>query len=105
MEKVPDGLRRPAYSAHLEPFSNIVRHANATTVDIKLRVSENVLMLEISDDGRGFSDPTTSQGHGLANMRRRASAMAGDIAIASEPGNGTSVTLRVKMTRTRGGQG
>jgi signal transduction histidine kinase len=58
-------------------------------------------VVEVTDDGRGF-DPAhrPSPGHfGLANLRDRAAALGGELRIDSQPGGGTSVTVRVPLSQ------
>ena len=57
-----------------------------------------VLVAEVSDDGRGF-DPKTPPGVGLASMRERAALSGGELQIRSEPERGTSVRLGVPLPR------
>jgi two-component system, NarL family, sensor histidine kinase UhpB len=53
---------------------------------------------EVSDDGRGFG-PQPTPGVGLSSMRERAAIIGGELEIESEPGQGTSVRLRVLLPR------
>ena len=87
-----------------ECLHNISRHAGATRVDIGLTVRERTLTLQVSDNGRGFSPDAAHGGQGLDTMKSRASTMGADIDITSEPGEGSTLTLILKMTRTRRGQ-
>jgi signal transduction histidine kinase len=79
-----------------EAVTNIARHAEATRVDIDLSIEGRDLMLNIRDDGRGFDLDRESDGHGLPNLRRRTAELRGRIAIASSPGRGTEVELRLR---------
>jgi signal transduction histidine kinase len=76
-----------------EALANIAKHAQARQAKISLWSTPDRVLLEISDDGKGF-DPQNTQmalGHGLANMATRAHKVGGDIEINSEPGKGTSI--------------
>lgn len=80
-----------------EALSNVARHANATRVDIKIRESQNRLIMTVNDNGRGF-DPDTAQkpeSFGLRNMQQRAIRLGGTFVIASEEGQGTLLTVTV----------
>jgi nitrate/nitrite-specific signal transduction histidine kinase len=85
------------YRIAIEALNNALKHANASTVCIRLtRHSKNVLLL-ISDDGQGF-DPAVIKdqgGVGLVSMRERAVELGGEIEIESDPGKGTIVTVRL----------
>jgi two-component system sensor histidine kinase DevS len=68
-----------------EGVSNAVRHADATTLTVKVRVEDD-LSIEVSDNGRGMPDEFT--GSGLTNLRRRAEQAGGEFTIESMPGTG-----------------
>ncbi len=80
-----------------EALSNVARHAHATHVDVKIRESENRLIMTVCDDGQGF-DPDTAkdpESFGLRNMQQRATRLGGTFVIDSEPGKGTLLTVTV----------
>jgi two-component system, NarL family, sensor histidine kinase UhpB len=80
-----------------EATSNVIRHAQASTVTIHLATADDELALTIRDNGRGF-DPAATDAHlgdGLRNIRDRARAIGGTCSIESVPGHGTSVCVRV----------
>jgi signal transduction histidine kinase len=76
-----------------EALANIARHARARHAEIHLWTSRDRVLLEISDDGRGFdlSKVQMSLGHGLSNMQARARKVGGDVEITSAIGEGTTV--------------
>lgn len=77
-----------------ETLHNIVRHAQAHTVEIRLTAEECRVVLRVWDDGCGF-DPggAKGEGMGLLNLERRAGKHGGSVTIDSSPGEGTSVTI------------
>jgi signal transduction histidine kinase len=81
-----------------EAVSNSVRHGHAKTVTLRARRSEESVILAVQDDGPGFDFAAQgSQGHGLANMQARATALGGALKIASAPGKGTRVLLTLPI--------
>ena len=68
-----------------EALSNCARHAGASRVCVSLDLADDILVLEITDNGRGVGKPTRSSG--LANMQRRAENHNGSFTV-SEPDNG-----------------
>lgn len=83
-----------------EGLSNIVRHANASRADIELHYDRDKLLLKVRDNGHGFSAAEASRrdGHyGLQGMRERAATLDALLTIASEPGQGTSLSLMVPI--------
>ena len=94
--------RREVFLFIKEALTNIVRHAQATAVDLMLVADDRELRLEIRDDGKGFDTTTTSGGMGLTSMRERARAVGGRLVIDSEVGKGTRITLIVPVARLQG---
>lgn len=76
-----------------EALANSAKHAQAGLVDVRLLISKERVMLEVTDDGRGFDlrKMSVTLGHGLSNMHVRAHKVGGDVEINSEPGSGTTV--------------
>ncbi|MET8953350.1 sensor histidine kinase [Streptomyces sp. NPDC004393] len=79
-----------------ETLSNAARHANATTVDIGVEVTDTTLTLRVADNGRGI-DPTADRRSGLANLRRRAEEMGGTFTLSSNRPSGTVVEWGVPL--------
>jgi signal transduction histidine kinase len=79
-----------------EALSNAARHAQASTVDIRLGYPDGSLMVAVSDDGRGFdaeAERIAERGFGLRSMCERARLVGGDVRFVSEPGHGTRVEI------------
>jgi signal transduction histidine kinase len=89
-----------------EAFSNILRHARATHVSVRLTCTRQRLQLEIHDDGVGF-DPDghgrsrSGRAQGLRNMRRRAELLEATLEVGSAPGRGTRLSLTMPVATTR----
>ena len=79
--------------AFKEALHNIRKHAAARRVTITLGRDGPQLRLRIVDDGAGFDPAAAAEGHGLDNLRHRAAALGGELAIESAPGRGTTLTL------------
>ncbi|MGY0633030.1 ATP-binding protein [Luteimonas sp. A478] len=77
-----------------EALANALRHAGAEHITACLQAGEDVLTMEIRDDGRGF-DPQLEPGDGLAEMRARAQGIGGRLSVTSSPGCGTCVIVRL----------
>jgi PAS domain S-box-containing protein len=87
-----------------EALTNVLKHASADRVELRLEKIENWLHLKISDNGigflfKGFHFEGEKRGWGLATMRERAMAMGGDLAVFSEPGKGTQIILQLPVER------
>ena len=76
-----------------EALTNVRRHSEAGRVVVSLSADDDHIMVEITDDGRGFEHESTS-GVGLMSMRERAIGLGGGLEVESKPGNGTRVRFR-----------
>jgi signal transduction histidine kinase len=84
-----------------EAVTNIVKHAGATSVWIKLHTEAKRLYLRVADNGRGFEQGgafSSQDGHfGLIGMRERAERLGGELTLASHPGEGTQVEVTAPL--------
>lgn len=91
-----------------EAFSNVLRHARARRVRVRLTIDTGRLALEIRDDGIGFDQQATAAAavsaprpQGLANMRRRAELLGARLTVRSTPGRGTALSLTMPIRPAR----
>ena len=84
------------YGIAQEALNNVIRHANARAVSVRIAESDRLITMTIKDDGDGF-DPNsiTSGGMGLKTMRERAAVLNARLRIESQPGQGTQVKVEV----------
>jgi two-component system NarL family sensor kinase len=92
------------FSAARELLANVVQHAEATEVVVRLFAADGYLDLVVEDDGRGFPPERMAEqlanGHiGLASQRVRIESAGGSMRVTSSPGDGTSVEIRVPGSR------
>jgi len=82
-----------------ETLTNIRKHAQACAVTIAAFESGGTAVLEVRDNGRGFSPEETqlASQYGLRSMRERAESISADFQIISAPGAGTTVRLSVPI--------
>jgi signal transduction histidine kinase len=86
-----------------EALANVAKHAGASRVGLTLSYMEDVVTLDVRDDGAGFCPADAGHGRasagrrgfGLTTMRQRTERLGGRLAIESEPGNGTAVSASV----------
>jgi len=76
-----------------EALSNVERHGAATTCRVTLRGTDDGVLLEVDDDGRGFDVDLATWGMGIENLRDRVEALGGAFRIDSTPGEGTTVRV------------
>ena len=82
-----------------EILTNVLRHAQATNLYVKLSRTKQHLELEVKDDGRGItrSEKSNSRALGLLGMKERALLVGGDVHITGKEGQGTTVLVRVPL--------
>jgi PAS domain S-box-containing protein len=85
------------FRIYQESLTNIARHSEAKSVFTRLDLIDNKIVLDVSDNGKGF---VITQGKlkktlGLLGMKERALMIGGDLEIKSEPGKGTTITVKV----------
>jgi len=80
-----------------EAMSNILKHAGATRVAIKVTRAKGVLKISIHDNGRGFVFTGPSSGLGLTTMQERAKLLGGTIGIQSQPKHGTTLLVEIPV--------
>jgi signal transduction histidine kinase len=89
-----------------EALANVAKHANASRVALTLSYMEDLVTLDVRDDGAGF-DPAAplaekyEGGFGLAAMRERLFRIAGSLEVESEPGAGTAISASAPAISTR----
>lgn len=93
-------LIRPGQAAAIvgilrEAISNARRHGRAKRITLRAEHSDDSVALAVHDNGDGFDQATSGSrtGHGLANMRTRATELGGDLRVESAPGKGTRILL------------
>jgi signal transduction histidine kinase len=87
-----------AYFIVAEALTNVVKHAHASVAEVKAYIKDDVLHVEVRDDGIGSADP---QGHGLVGLADRATALSGRLAVDTPPGGGTRVAVTLPLSGGR----
>jgi signal transduction histidine kinase len=82
-----------------ESVNNIVRHSEASTVEIQVTADKGILKIVIRDNGHGIDNSTPCGSNGLRNMRQRMSQIGGECLITTKPGAGTCVSLVFPMQK------
>jgi len=102
---MPSPERHSLFLAAKEALHNIVKHAEAGQVWIRLKIEQGVLLLLVEDDGKGWDTEIltaasqTVVGHGLTNMQKRMEHLGGRFAQQSKPAGGTSVRLELPLRK------
>ena len=100
-DPLPEEMEQHLLRIAQEAVTNVVKHAGASRIAIQLYAEARKLYLRIKDDGRGFvpdSAFSSLAGHfGVLGMRERAERLGGELRLASHPGEGTEVEVKVPL--------
>lgn len=94
-DNAPGTLKINMYRIIQEALQNINKYSHADNASVEITRNGGKLSVTITDDGVGFDTQMVSGGIGMKNFKQRAAAIGGTIDVASQPGNGTTVTLQV----------
>jgi ligand-binding sensor domain-containing protein/signal transduction histidine kinase len=103
--RVPDKMvstevRHNLFLVVKEALNNIVNHANATEVLLKVTASERDVSITIEDNGRGFEHaPDNACADGLRNMRQRIEEIGGEFDLQSKPSSGTRIAFTTPLKK------
>ena len=98
-----EDIRVVLFQAVRELLANVVKHANASTIEVHVSNTEGELRIVVQDDGVGFDPteigphPTGRGGFGLFNIRERLEYLGGNVKIESERKKGARVTMTVAI--------
>jgi signal transduction histidine kinase len=98
-ERFPSEIEASAYFIVAEALTNVAKHARAERVEVRARVSDRILRIEVCDDGVGGAD---AQGPGLQGLADRAAALGGRVEVERPDAGGTRLTAALPVpARTR----
>jgi signal transduction histidine kinase len=84
-----------------EALTNVMRHAGATEVRVSLRTGDDMITLEIRDNGRGITEEEIANPNsfGLLGIRERVNFLGGDVAISGMKNRGTTIEVNIPLTK------
>ncbi|MDJ0335373.1 sensor histidine kinase [Salinibacterium sp. G-O1] len=95
--EAPKAAQLAIYRIVQESLTNVVRHAQASSVHVRVAADDHDYVVTVGDDGRGMSESPVS-GRGLLGMRERAELLGGSLDVGTAPGGGTLITARIPHT-------
>lgn len=94
---ISSDVRHSLLLAVKEALHNAVKHAAATEIKLRIALEPQSLRVQIADNGHGFDSAARANGHGLANMRERLTAIGGACHLESAPSEGTRITFTLPL--------
>jgi signal transduction histidine kinase len=110
---LPAVVELAAYRTVQEALTNVIRHANGSAAAVSVTLRDDVVVVEVTDDGTGtdtdgtgphepaVSGPTGSGGHGLTGMRERVAAIGGRVDWGPIPSGGFRVRAMLPVSKDR----
>jgi signal transduction histidine kinase len=98
VERLSSDVETTVYRVVQEALHNVVRHADAERVVVRVVERDGALIAEVADDGRGFDADASGEGVGLAGMRERLALVDGRLELQSGP-DGTVVRASLPARR------
>lgn len=94
---LPENIKLMLFRIIQEQINNIIKHAEATIILIRLITDADQLMLVVADNGKGFNPYSNKKGMGINNIINRAELFDGKVEINTEPGKGCSLVVTVPL--------
>lgn len=82
-----------------EALTNVMRHAQAHSLEIRLEVEDGMLALTVADDGVGFDPDAGRRSFGVVGMRERVLMLGGSLSLDGAAGNGTTLLARIPLAQ------
>lgn len=98
-KRLPISVEYELYRIGQESLNNVLKHAKAKTVEVRLQQTGNRVVMEIKDDGAGFSvdEISVTGGMGLDNLTARSEKIEAELTINSHPGEGTTIRVELEL--------
>ncbi len=105
-ERVDAKLEKTIFRICQEAINNIIKHSGATEATINLHRVEDMIVLVVEDNGKGFdieklNPKEETKGFGLISMRERVNAFDGDFSIHSNSGNGVEIVIEIPCRKSK----
>ena len=99
LPRLPDAQAIGLFRILQEALTNVMRHAGAHSVEVRLWQEDGALCLSVADDGKGFNPALRKPGQsfGLVGMQERMLMLGGQLQIDSQPGEGTTLCARISL--------
>ncbi len=94
---LPDDIQIGIFRISQELINNVIKHADANKIEIRLEMNKKVVIVSIEDNGKGFDTANNFKGIGLQNIYQRVASMHGKVEINSIVGKGTTVSFEIPI--------
>jgi len=100
--QLPSPIADAVYRITIEALNNVIKHANADQVEIRINTSSSHVHLDVEDNGRGidFTAGSHTEGFGMRSMREQTHQLGGEFEVLSKQGKGTIVRVVIPLNRS-----
>lgn len=92
-KKISPDIKLALFRMIQEKISNVLKHSRATELKIEINLSENLILLQLIDNGQGFDEKAVKKGLGLNNIRNRVEYYKGSMQLRTAPGEGCELKI------------
>jgi len=103
--RLPANIESAVYRLVQEALTNVIKHADASHVWIRVEATDAVMEIAVRDDGAGFAPDADANGFGLIGMQERALLAGGELELHTAPGSGTTVQATIPLAAGDGQAG
>jgi signal transduction histidine kinase len=96
-KNIPEDVQINLFRILQEQTKNILKYAEACTIEIAVTLSADTVSLRIFDDGKGFDTTISRNGIGLGNIKKRAESLSGKFMLNSAPGKGCEIIVEIPV--------
>jgi len=97
VEQIPESQKLSVFRIIQEQLNNVIRHADASSVSIVLKLRDKKISLQITDNGKGFDITDTRRGVGLTNILNRSEIFGGKLNLDTSPGKGCALSVSMPL--------
>lgn len=98
-DRLSNEITSTVYRIVQEALTNIIKHSEATEVNISLQLVVNYLEVQVQDNGTGFNPQENTTGFGIQGMRERTTALGGKFNLVSLPEKGCHITATIPLVK------
>ena len=95
---ISDDIQLNLYRILQEQIKNIVKYSEAGIIEIAITTLGDIVIMRISDNGKGFNTASAKKGIGLGNIKKRAQSLSGKFILNSAPGKGCEIIVEISLT-------
>jgi two-component system sensor histidine kinase UhpB len=94
---ISDEIKINIYRILQEQVKNIIKYAEATSIEVEVNLTDTALIMRMQDNGKGFEPQKVKSGIGLNNIKKRVDSLSGKFILNAEPGQGCEINIEIPV--------